>query len=231
MFDLNDPRYDVDAAIASGNPINVVIAKGAHEYNDVAKYSQAYATMTGNTSDAEAQILANATDPKVLEAIKKRDQLKAQLDKINASLSEWATSQLTAELSIDGQSPEDVKKLHQNASVALRDIVNPMRDMFVMMGLISRHQEEGKRDTFTSNGSELGDDFVKLLNAPGAVASKSGSVANPGQGKRVREWWQANPEGLPAYQKAGKIPTAVKEAYAKANPDDAVSNDDASDSE
>ena len=231
-FDLTAQTFDVDAAVASGNPLNVVIAKGAHLYNDVEKLSNAYAVQTGDTSDAEKAIIESSDDADIVKAREKRDQLIAALAKVNATLSAYATEKLSAELSVDGKSPEDTKKAHQTAAAQLRDLVNPMRDMFVMMGLVSKKEEEGKRPVFTSNGSELGDIFVKLLNAPGAVSSAKGSVKNPGQGKRVREWWAANPDGLPAYQKAGKIPTVVKNAYATANPDDAVSNDDdATDSE
>ena len=224
-FDLTAERFDVDKAVASGNPINVVLAKGAELFNEVERLSNAYAVQTGDTCDAERAIIESSDDPEIVKAREKKAQLLAAIAKLDATLSAFATEKLSAELSVDGKSPEDTKKAHQTASAQLRDIVNPMRDMFAMMGLVTKHEEEGKRPTYTSNGSEEGDIFVKLLNAPGAVSSSKGTAANPGHGKRVREWWAANPEGLPEYQKQGKIPTVVKNAYNAANPSDAQEND------
>jgi len=214
VFDLSD--VDDNAT----DPISVFFAQTKPLYNDLVNLSATYKALS-NTDDAVEAFLASNDDPKVKAIADHRAELVKAIADIDNKLQALAAAHI-AETVGNGETPDSIKKKYQDTNAALSDLVNPLRPMFVFMGIVSEEKPEATADnkrprsTFKSNGTKQGDDFIKLLNRPGI---SGGSTAGTGEGKLIREWWAANAgkiEDLPEYQKQGKLPDAVKTAYAKA---------------
>lgn len=214
-FDLSD--VDDEAT----DPISVFFAQTKPLYNELVDIATSYKSLS-NTDDAVSNFLATTDNPKVKALAEKRDELQRTIDEINEKLTALATAYVAETLG-DGQTPDSLKKKYQDVNAQLSDLVNPLRPMFVFMGIASESKPEPTADnkrprsTFTSNGTKQGDDFVKLLNRP---SLSGGAVANSGEGKLIREWAEKNnwvdADGKPL-AKQGKLPDSVKEAYAKAH--------------
>lgn len=214
LFDLS--VIDEDAT----DPISIFFAQTMPLYNELVNLSATYKSLN-NTDDAVAEFLKVTDDPKVKALAEHREKLLADIKQIDEKLNALANAHI-AETVGNGESPDSIKKKYQDTNAALSDVINPLRPMFVFMGIVKEEKPEATADnkrprsTFVSNGTAQGDWFVKLLNRPGL----SGATAPTGEGKIIREWWAANAgkvEGLPEYQKQGKLPDSVKEAYAAAN--------------
>jgi len=203
------------------DPISVFFAQTKPLYNELVDIATSYKSLS-NTDDAVSNFLATTDNPKVKALAEKRDELQRTIDEINEKLTALATAYVAETLG-DGQTPDSLKKKYQDVNAQLSDLVNPLRPMFVFMGIASESKPEPTADnkrprsTFTSNGTPQGDDFVKLLNRPSL--SGGASAANSGEGKLIREWAEktgwVDAEGKPL-AKQGKLPDSVKEAYAKA---------------
>jgi len=215
LFDLSE--IDQDATDA----VSVFFAQTKPLYNKLAELSGTYKALS-NTDDAVSEFLKVSDDPKVKALADKRAELEKVIAEIDAKLVSLANDHIANTVG-NGKTPDSIKKEYQDVNAALSDLVNPLRPMFVFMGIVSEDKPEATADnkrprsTFKSNGTKQGDDFIKLLNRPGL---SGGASANTGEGKAIREWWNANAgkiDGLPEYQKQGKLPDAVKTAYAAAN--------------
>lgn len=206
----------------SRNPIDRFFALVKPLYNQSIELASQYAALTADSSDAVKTFLESTTDPDVLEAKRKLDEYRAAIAQIEETLNALAQDHIAKTVG-NGKSPDDIRKEFQNVNAAINDLAYPARDMFGMMGYVSQHTpevKEGKkrsRTVWESTGTPEGDDLMKILNRPSLSASTSGS-ASTGEGKKIREWWESNAEAINVpYQKQGKLPNAVKEAYAKAN--------------
>lgn len=215
LFDLS--VIDENATDA----VSVFFAQTMPLYNELAELSSTYKALS-NTDDAVEEFLKSTTDEKVLALAAKKKELLATIEQIDAKLASLANDHIANTVG-NGETPDSIKKKYQDVNAKLSDLVNPLRPMFVFMGIVSEDKPEATADnkrprsTFKSNGTEQGDWFIKLLNRPGL---SGGASANTGEGKLIREWWAANAgkiDGLPEYQKQGKLPDAVKTAYANAN--------------
>jgi hypothetical protein len=220
--EVESDLFDLDALDENAtDPISVFFNQTKPLYNKLAELSSVYKSLS-NTDDAVAEFLKNNTDPKVKQLTDHRAELEAQLAKIQDALVALA-NQHVAETVGNGKTPDSIKKEYQDTNAALSDLVNPLRPMFVFMGIVSESKPEATADnkrprsTFKSNGTPQGDDFIKLLNRPSLSA---GTPAGTGEGKLIREWANAtgwvDAEGNPL-AKQGKLPESVKEAYRKAN--------------
>lgn len=213
--------FDLDAVDENAtDPISVFFAQTKPLYNKLVELSSTYKALS-NTDDAVEEFLKSNTDPKVKAIADHRAELVKAIADIDAKLVALANDHIANTIG-NGKTPDSIKKEYQDTNAALSDLVNPLRPMFVFMGIVSEEKPEATADnkrprsTFKSNGTPQGDDFIKLLNRPGI---SGGTSQGTGEGKLIREWWAANAgtvEGLPEYQKQGKLPDAVKVAYAKA---------------
>lgn len=213
--------FDLDAVDENAtDPISVFFSQTKPLYNKLVELSSTYKSLS-NTDDAVEEFLKNNTNPKVKALADARAELEAKIAQINESLAALANAYI-AETVGNGKTPDSIKKEYQDTNAALSDLVNPLRPMFVFMGIVSEEKPEATADnkrprsTFKSNGTPQGDDFIKLLNRPGLSAG-TGVV---GEGKLIREWANAtnwkDADGNPL-AKQGKLPEAVKDAYRKAN--------------
>jgi hypothetical protein len=213
--------FDLDAVDENAtDPISVFFAQTKPLYNKLVELSSTYKALS-NTDDAVEEFLKSNTDPKVKAIADHRAELVKAIADIDAKLVALANDHIANTIG-NGKTPDSIKKEYQDTNAALSDLVNPLRPMFVFMGIVSEEKPEATADnkrprsTFKSNGTPQGDDFIKLLNRPGI---SGGTSQGTGEGKLIREWWAANAgtvEGLPEYQKQGKLPDAVKQAYTKA---------------
>jgi hypothetical protein len=217
-----DAPFDLDTIDENAtDPISVFFAQTKPLYNKLGEIASAYKALS-NTDDAVEEFLKSNTNPKVKALADRKAELETAISELNDKLKALATAHVAETLG-NGKTPDSLKKEYQDVNAQLSDLVNPLRPMFVFMGIASENKPEATADnkrprsTFTSNGTPQGDDFVKLLNRPSLSA---GATVSTGEGKLIREWanetgWK-DAEGNPL-AKQGKLPDSVKEAYAKAH--------------